>query len=225
MTRRIYMTARCPLGCEWWATPEVMARHVYGRLCGRRAWYRAHDHDEMLIERADAERLTRLGAAHLVRLDAAQERDERHYVRVGISDGAALRSPLPEVPVRVWWKVVRVLVDGELAADVLADAMTSDGFDSLAPVGLLERCRPCAECGEVVLDVGQHQRLSSRCRWSAAANKVNDLWVEGCRDPWTISGGAPLTWSALRASSWRTRLKVVEFPRFNAVLLVDSRLQ
>jgi hypothetical protein len=174
----------------------------------------------MLIERADAERLTRLGAAHLVRLDAARDRNERHYVRVGISDGAALRSPLPEVPVRVWWKVVRVLLEGELAADALADAMTADGFDALAPVGLLERCRPCPECGEVVLDLGQHQRLSSRCRWSAAANRVNEMWVAGYRDPWTIPGGAPLTWSELRASSWRKGVRVVEFPRFNAVLVV-----
>ncbi|MGQ0826548.1 MAG: hypothetical protein ACT4OX_16225 [Actinomycetota bacterium] len=201
----------------------ISPRHTYGKYCGRRAWYRGHAHDEVLIERRDAERLAKLGAAHLVRFEATRGRDPRHYLRIGINDGAALRSPVPDVPVRVWWKIVRALLDGELAGDLLSKAMTADGFSALAPADLLERCRPCHECGEVVLDLGQHQRLSSRCRWSAAANRVNELWVGGYRDPWTVRGGAPLTWSELRASSWRKRLTVVEFRRFNAALVTRER--
>jgi hypothetical protein len=219
MTRRIYMTARCPLGCEWWAPPEVMTRHVDSRHCPRRAWFRAV-RDEVLVERRDAERLAALGAGHLLRLNAARDTDpSRHYLRGAIRDGAALHSPMLDVPARAWWKVVRAFLDGEGCTVLVEKAMTPEGFAELVPVGLVESCRPCPECGEFVLDRTQHQRSSSRCRCCAPANRVREFWSAGYRDPWTIIGGAPLTWTELRASSWRKKLVVVEFPKWNAVLL------
>src|SRR4051794_295646 len=185
MTRRMYMTARCPFGCEWWAPPEVMCRHVASRRCPRRAWYRTV-RDEVLVERDDAERLTTLGAGRLLRLDAARDHDPAsHYLRGGLREGAALHSPIRDVPVRVWWKVVRAFLVGEAADELVATAMTPEGFAALAPAGLLERCRPCSECGELVLDQIQHQRASSRCRCCVPANRVKEFWSAGYRDPWT----------------------------------------
>jgi len=219
MTRRIYMTARCPLGCEWWAPPEVMARHVDSRGCPRRAWYRTV-RDEVLIERRDAERLTALGAGHLLRLNAARDQDRAsHYLRGALREGAALHSPMLDIPARVWWKVVRVFLDQDSCALLLAQSMTPEGFVELMPSGLLESCRPCPECGEFVLSRTQHQRSSSRCRCCVPANRVREFWSAGYRDPWTIIGGAPLTWTELRASSWRKKLVIVEFPKWNAILL------
>jgi hypothetical protein len=219
MTRRIYMTARCPFGCEWWAPPEVMSRHVLSRRCPRRAWYRTV-RDEVLVERDDAERLTSLGAGHLLRLNAARDQDPAsHYLRGALREGAALHSPMVNVPARVWWKVVRAFLDGEDGGELVASAMTPEGFAALSPVGLLESCRPCPECGEFVLNRMQHQRSSSRCRCCVPANRVREFWASGYRDPWTIIGGAPLTWTELRASSWRKKLVVVEFPKWNAILL------
>jgi hypothetical protein len=224
MTRRVYMTARCPLGCEWWAPPEVMARHVDSQRCPRRAWYRTV-RDEVLVERDDAERLTALGAGHLLRLDAARDQDPAsHYLRGAIREGAALHSPMPHIPARVWWKVVRAHLDDEGRAAVVARAMTPEGFAELMPSGLLESCRPCPECGAQVLNRMQHQRSNSRCRCCVPANRVREYWSAGYRDPWTIIGGAPLTWSALQAASWRKNLVVVEFLNWNAVLVRSPRV-
>src|ERR1700688_512324 len=137
MTRRIYMTARCPLGCEWWAPPEVMARHVDSRGCPRRAWYRTV-RDEVLVERDDAERLTSLGAGHLLRLNTARDQDPAsHYLRGALREGAALHSPMVDVPARVWWKVARAFLDDEDCALLIAQAMTPEGFADLMPSGLL----------------------------------------------------------------------------------------
>lgn len=217
------MTARCPLGCEWWAPPEVMARHVYNRRCPGRAWFRNEHHDEVLIEHRDGQRLEELDAGELLewhRISGERLLDGKQpYLRIGIHNGAVLHSPLPDVPVRVWWKVVRPLLDVSGARALVARAATEDGFATLAPPGVLDRCQPCPECGEIVLGVAQHQKRSTRCRAATAANHVRDLWTAGYRDPWTIPGGAPLTWTELQVARWRKRVEVVEFPRWNAVLL------
>src|SRR5207237_8609703 len=75
----------------------------------------------------------------------------------------------------------------------------------------------------LVVNVSQHGQSNRRCRTAAAANTVSGLWESGYRDPWTVPGGAPLTWSELQASRWRKQVVIVEFPKWNAVLLRRSQ--
>jgi hypothetical protein len=120
----------------------------------------------------------------------------------------------------VWWYVVKPrLLESDDAHAVVAYAMTDDGFTALAPDDLADRLVTCGSCGDIVIDVAQHQRSSRRCKMAGAANRVNGLWHAGYRDPWTIPGSAPLTWSELRSSRWRKQLAVVEFPKWNSVLV------
>ncbi|MDP9336305.1 MAG: hypothetical protein M3Q30_23740 [Actinomycetota bacterium] len=226
MTRPTYLTARCTRGCETWAPPEEMERHVRDKRCNGRAWFRGVERT-MLLDANWARMLRASGGEALLdfeRMKAYRTRDARRpHLPLSVQFGAVLASPVERVTARVWWYVVKPrLLTGEDPHAVVACAMTDDGFTALAPADLADRLVTCGSCGDVVIGLSQHQRSSRRCRMASAANRVNELWHAGYRDPWTIRGSAPLTWSELRASRWRKHLAVVEFPKWNAVLVVSS---
>jgi hypothetical protein len=223
LTRPIYMTARCTRGCEMWAPPEEMERHVREKRCNERAWFRCVE-QTILLNARSARTLRESGGEALLdfeRMDAYRTRDARRpHMPLSVQYDAVLTSPLESVAARVWWHVVKPhLVEGDDTKAIVARAMTDNGFAALAPTDLPDRLVACGSCGDVLIDVDRHQRSSHRCKMAAAANRVTKLWPAGYRDPWTIPCGAPLTWTQLRTSRWRSHLVAVEFPSWNAVLV------
>jgi hypothetical protein len=223
LTRPIYLTARCTRGCEMWAPPEEMERHVRDKRCNGHAWFRGVE-QTMLLDTRWARLLRASGGETLLdfeRMQAYRTRDARRpHLPLSVQFGAVLASPVDGVTARVWWYVLKPhLLTCDDARAVVARAMTDDGFTALAPADLANRLVACGSCGDVVIDLAQHQRSSRRCKMAAAANRVIELWHAGFRDPWTVPGSAPLTWTELRASRWRKQLAVVEFPKWNAVLV------
>lgn len=206
-----------------WAPPEEMERHVRDKRCSGHAWFRGVQRT-MLLDARSSRLLQESGGEALLdfeRMEAYRTRDARRpHMPLSVQFGAVLASPVEGVTARVWWYVVKKphLLESEDPHSVVVRAMTDDGLAALAPAGLSDRLVSCQFCGDVVIDVAQHQRSSRRCKMAAAADRVNELWNAGYRDPWTMPGGAPLTWSELRASRWRKQLAVVEFPKWNAVL-------
>jgi hypothetical protein len=120
----------------------------------------------------------------------------------------------------VWWHLVKHRLDTERSTDeVIAAALDPASFAAWLGDDRSPRFVECEHCGEVVVGVELHQRVSSRCRAARAANRVNELWALGYRDPWTAVERPPLSWNELRAARWRHRTALVELPRANAVLL------
>lgn len=227
MTRPIYLTARCTRGCETWAPPEVMERHVRDKRCKGHAWFRGVE-QTILLDARHSRLLQTHGADELLdfeHMEAYRTRDARRpHLPLSVQFGAVLASPIEGVTARVWWYVVKPrLLESEDPRAVVARAMTNDGFADLAPDNLGERLITCPSCGDVVIGVEQHQRSSRRCRTAAAANRVNELWQYGFRDPWCAADTPPLTWAELQPARWRHGLELVPFPRWTAVLIAPTQ--
>lgn len=227
MTRPVYLTARCTRGCETWAPPEVMERHVRDKRCNGHAWFRGVE-QTILLDARYARLLQANGADELLdfeHMEAYRTRDARRpHLPLSVQFGAVLNSPIEDVTARVWWYVVKPhLLDNEVPHAVVARAMTNDGFADLAPDDLADRLVTCASCGDVVIGLGQHQRSSRRCRTAAAANHVNELWRQGFRDPWRAADKPPLTWAELQPARWRRRIELVAFPKWVAVLIAPTQ--
>ena len=175
MTRRIYLTARCTRGCEIWAPPEVMERHVRERRCNGRPWFRGVE-QTMLLEARYARFLEASGGAELLdfeHMEAYRTRDAlRPHLPLAVQYGAVLTSPIDGVTARVWWYVVKPhLLDSAQPDAIVARAMTNDGFTELAPDDLCNRVLTCSRCGDLVINLVQHQQSNRRCRMAAAANE------------------------------------------------------
>lgn len=223
MTPSMYLTARCPRGCERWGTPESIERHVHDRRCRGVAWFR-RPVVATLIEPEYAKLIQGTEAVELVVPWASTDVDHRDrptsHRPYAVYGGARLRSPIVAVPPRVWWLVVKHHLNVDVSVqEVVNRAMTADGFASLVPDGFLERFSECPVCGELVANVAFHRRSNNRCRATAAANRVLDLWEIGYRDPWTAPDHPPLSWAELQVVRWKRRIAVVELPRRNAVLI------
>lgn len=231
MTRPIYLTARCTRGCETWAPPEVMERHVRDKRCNGHAWFRGVE-QTILLDARCARLLQTYGADELLdfeHMEAYRTRDARRpHLPLSVQFGAVLASPIAGVTARVWWYVVKQhVVEGEDPQAVVVSAMTNDGFAGLAPDDLADlapddladRLVTCASCGDIVIGLEQHQRSSRRCRTAGAANRVNELWQQGRRDPWRAADKPPLTWAELQPARWRRRIELVPFPKWTAVLI------
>jgi hypothetical protein len=91
--------------------------------------------------------------------------------------------------------------------------------------GRLEDPEPfvvCDDCGDTVEQrgLGAHHARNTRCRWAHAAREVRHLWDDGCRDPFSLGGDTPLSWTELNQTvRWRTRVRTVPSPHWTAVLL------
>ena len=223
MSRHVYLTARCTRGCELWGTPEVIARHVDERRCRGLAWFRKQP-DTVLIGARYARLLEGSIAAHLLRHFNDTAVRPSAYRPYEVRNGAGVRSPIDGIEPRVWWLCVKAYLDADIAADeVLALALDAASFDNLMPDDHLASFQRCNECGELVVEIHKHQTMSSRCRIAAGANRVNELWARGYRDPWTATDHPPTTWTELRTARWKPRVAVVELPHANAVLIAPAR--
>ncbi|MGE3325173.1 MAG: hypothetical protein AB7N61_07205 [Acidimicrobiia bacterium] len=222
MTRSLYLTARCTLGCELWGTPTTIAQHVRERRCRGLAWFR-RPIDTVLIEPGYLRILERTTASHLVtpyRKTEGADPKARWRIPFDVWAGGQLRSPVPGVPARVWWLAVKPYLDAGVPADEVLDlAIEPRSFNDLMPEDHLEQFTICPVCGETVAKLAAHQRTSSRCRNAAAANRVLELWNLGHRDPWTATDKPPLTWADLQLVRWKRRVTLVEYPKHNAVLI------
>jgi hypothetical protein len=106
-----YMTARCPLGCDWWSIPPAVDRHVRSGNCKTRPW--AHDRGgELLIAGDDHARACVLALVppHLKRPATLGDRATRplacdRIVRDAVGAGTVLTAPFPDIPVRRWLEV------------------------------------------------------------------------------------------------------------------------
>ncbi len=227
MTRPIYLTARCTRGCETWAPPEVMERHVRDKRCNGHAWFRGVE-QTVLLDAPYARLLQANGADELLdfeHMEAYRARDARRpHLPLAVQFGAVLASPIEGVTARVWWYVVKQrLLEGKDPQSLVTSAMTNDGFAGLAPDDLTDRLVACPSCGDTVIGVEQHQRSSRRCQTAAAANRVDDLWRHGFRDPWRAADKPPLTWGELQPARWRHRIELVPFPKWTAVLIAPTQ--
>jgi hypothetical protein len=200
-----------------------MERHVREKRCRGKAWFRGVE-QTMLLDASNARLLEECGGGDLLdfeHMEAYRSTDARRpHLPLVVQYGAVLRSPIEGITARVWWYVVKttLLVDDD-PKRVVERALTPDGFAELTPNDLWARVVTCPHCDDLVINLSQHQQSNRRCRMARAANRVVELWSDGYRDPWTVPGGAPLTWSELKASRWRKRLVVVEFPKWNAVVV------
>lgn len=226
MTRPIYFTARCTRGCETWAPPEVMERHVRDNRCNGHAWFRGVE-QTVLLDARYARLLQANGAGELLdfeHMEAYRTRDARRpHLPLSVQFGALLASPIEGVTARVWWYVVKPhLLENVDPQSLVASAMTNDGFGDLVPDDLADRLVTCPSCGDIVIGLEQHQRSGRRCQTAAAANRVNELWQDGLRDPWRAADKPPLAWAELQAARWRRRIELVPFPKWTAVLIAAT---
>ena len=224
MTGPVYKTARCPRGCENWAHPRAMAQHVEQHRCRGVAWFR-RPLDTVLIPAKYAMLIESSVAGHLLdtphrgHVDVAAQHFRPHVMEAA----AAQRSPIDGVSARVWWGAIKPYLDADIPPDEVLDlALRADSFLDLMPDDHLASFTRCPECGEEVQHLGRHQQMSRRCRTATAANRVQELWAAGYRDPWTAADRPPLVWGQLQIVRWKHRLVVVEFPQYNAVLIAPA---
>lgn len=222
MTRVLYLTARCSLGCELWGTPAQIERHVRDASCRRTAWFRRPQRS-VFIQPEYVALLQGTAAGNLITPHADRETADpadRWRMPYAVWAGGHLRSPLEDVEPRVWWLTVKPYLDaGVPPAEVVDLAVDRRSFENLMPEAHLEQFIGCPDCGELVVQVGRHRQASTRCRMARAANQVIGLWEGGYRDPWSATEKPPLLWGDLQVARWKHRLAVVEFPRNNAVLI------
>lgn len=130
-------------------------------------------------------------------------------------------SPILGVAPRRWSRVVLAAAARDGGVDI-ARVLDREAFAGLeAEVDQAELFAVCGRCSETVTRRGLvgHQRSSTRCRWTHAADEVRGLWADGWRDPFSVAG-TPLSWTELQTRAcWRSRLRTVRFPLWTAVLL------
>jgi hypothetical protein len=129
-------------------------------------------------------------------------------------------SPIIGVAPRRWSRVVLAAAARDGGVEI-GRVLDREGFAGLeAELGQPELV-VCGRCGETVTRRGLagHQRSSTRCRWTHAADEVHNRWGDGWRDPFSVAE-TPLSWTELQARKcWRSRLRTVRFPLWTAVLL------
>ncbi|MCC7077180.1 MAG: hypothetical protein IT198_08650, partial [Acidimicrobiia bacterium] len=90
-------------------------------------------------------------------------------------------------------------------------------------LGLVDRFASCTICGDDITPnrMKNHHKTNSVCRFLADTAEVRTLWNLGYRDPYLVRGdGVPITWTELTSRvAWRTRLHIVRFRLWTAVLI------
>jgi hypothetical protein len=216
VTRTHYLTARCPTGCECWLHPKAVDAHVrLGRCLGHR-WVDDAAGSAM-VAGVEAAVLLAVLPDYLVDLP---DRDGHAVTWLHGDRVVSFVSPILGVAPRRWSRVVLAAAARDGGVEV-ARVLDREGFAGLeAELGQPELV-VCGRCGETVTRRGLvgHQRSSTRCRWTHAADEVRDRWADGWRDPFSVAG-TPLSWTELQARAcWRSRLRTVRFPLWTAVLL------
>lgn len=229
MSKVHYLTARCPQGCETWLHPRAVWPHTEDpKRCRHHPWVDDLD-DNALIAAPLAHDVASVLPRHLVGRprfsgDRLLHPHPDDYLRIDVTAGIVVRSPVEGVRAQRW-AVVVAAAERDLGAGAIHKAITSDGFaeleQRLTEEGRLARC---PDCGDTTTAKGltQHRARNTPCRWRRAAEEVRRLWAEGWRDPFSVPG-APLKWGELNATvAWRRRVHVVPFPAWTAVVLRDG---
>lgn len=120
------------------------------------------------------------------------------YLRVGITTGVVVRSPLDMVTGRRWWAVLRAAAGHGASLD---PGCSLDDFLLIEQrLGLQDHFVRCEVCGDDLSRRGLkgHQRSNSVCRFLADVAEVAKFWDLGYRDPYKLQGeGVPITWTEL----------------------------
>ena len=225
MTRSLYLTARCTRGCEQLEHPRPSSGMFASD--GVEAW---PGFDDRSTRRSSSpstcaslsERMPLTSSLCISPLRARIPKSARISPSTsGRADNCAARSPAYRRG--CGGSPSGLNLDAGLPADEVIDlALEEASFRYLMPEGHREQFTSCPACGGTVMKLAMHQRTSTRCRTAAAANQVRDLWGLGHRDPWTAADRAPLTWVDLQLVRWRRRVILVEYPKYNAVLMAPA---
>ena len=143
----------------------------------------------------------------------------------GLVAGVVVESPVPAVTGRRWWTVLRAAHDQGWSTHL---ALESESFRHLEQqLGLVDHFASCTICSDDITPnrMKYHQQTNSVCRFLADTAEVRTFWKLGYRDPYLVRGdGVPITWTELNSRvAWRTRLHIVRFRLWTAVLISASK--
>jgi hypothetical protein len=223
-----YLTARCPYGCEVWLHPRAVAPHR-DRCAGHRWTDQRLPVTQIALfdEQADLARLI-CPPEQLQRPEFRGDRlrNPRPGMRLhgGLVAGVIVESPVPAVTGRRWWTVVRTSHEQGWSTDL---ALDPESFHHLEQqLGLVDRFASCTICGDDITPnrMKNHHKTNSVCRFLADTAEVRTFWKLGYRDPYVLQGdGVPITWTELNSRvAWRTRLHIVRFRLWTAVMVSAS---
>ena len=220
-----YLTARCPYGCEVWLHPRAVGPH--GDRCPVHRW----TDNRMPVtqvalsdQQADLARLI-CPPTQLLRPSFSGDRllNPRPGMRLhdSLVAGVVVQSPFPDITGRRWWTVLRAAHEQGWATD---PALDPDGFHHLEKqLGLVDHFASCAICGDDITPnrMKAHHKVNSVCRFLSDTAEVRTFWKLGYRDPYVLQNdGVPITWTVLNSRvAWRTRLHIVRFRLWTAVLI------
>jgi len=220
-----YLTARCPYGCEVWLHPRAVGPH--GDRCPGHRW----TDNRMPVtqvalsdQQADLARLI-CPPTQLLRPSFSGDRllNPRPGMRLhdSLVAGVVVQSPFPDITGRRWWTVLRAAHEQGWATD---PALDPDGFHHLEKqLGLVDHFASCAICGDDITPnrMKAHHKVNSVCRFLSDTAEVRTFWKLGYRDPYVLQNdGVPITWTVLNSRvAWRTRLHIVRFRLWTAVLI------
>ncbi|GAC1373508.1 MAG: hypothetical protein NVS1B12_17160 [Acidimicrobiales bacterium] len=195
--------------------PQAVAAHALER-CARLPWVDDGIGDQVFASGEEMSAVRALLPDHLVDVP-----DHGGAVRRWLheSEVVSFRSPFPGVAPRRWSQVAAAALTLGVSGGALLDCEQFRAIE--ADLLLTGRLRVCDRCAATVQlnGLAVHKATNARCRWIVAAERVNGLWDDGWRDPFSLPG-VPLAWSELQArASWRRRVATVRFPRWIAVLV------
>ena len=225
MTKCEYLTARCPTGCEVWLHPKAVTPHE--TRCPGHPWTdRRRPASEFLLGDEAADQARQLCPAEYLRepefsSDRILNPRPGMYLRVGITTGIVVRSPLDTITGRRWWAVLRAAAEQGRPFD--PGGSVDDFLEVEQFLGLQGNFVRCIVCGDDVKPRGlkAHRRSNSVCRYLADIAEVQQYWALGYRDPYRLQDdGVPITWTELnQRACWRNRLHIVRFRLWTAVLI------
>lgn len=224
--RSTYLTVRCPTGCEAWLHPKAVHQHLAGR-CRGHPWVEdlpdtaviPEPYTELILSAIDDTLVSVVPPDRSGRVDPSDGR-VRNQPRPH-KGTRRIQSPIEGIKARRWL-LVAVAAAERWGDDGVRTALDPQRFQDLeGELVAPESYNDCPICGTFVStrSLRTHQRTSANCLWRHAASEVQDAWLDGWRDPWSIPG-APLTWSELTSTAaLRRSLRTITFPRWIAVLL------
>lgn len=220
-----YLTARCPYGCEVWLHPRAVGPH--GDRCPGHRW----TDNRMPVtqvalsdQQADLARLI-CPPTQILRPTFSGDRllNPRPGMRLhdSLVAGVVVQSPFPDVTGRRWWTVLRAAHEQGWDTD---PTLHPGRFHHLEEqLGLVDHFASCAICGDDITPnrMKAHHKTNSVCRYLSDTAEVRTFWKLGYRDPYVLRDeGVPITWTELNSRvAWRTRLHIVRFRLWTAVLV------
>lgn len=216
-----YMTARGPLGCDWWSIPPAVDRHFRSGKCKRRPWALGGG-GELLIAGDD---YARAGVLALVPAQpkrpatlgdrAARPLARDRIVRDAVGAGTVLTSRFPGIPARRWLEVADAALR-RIGPAVMAEVLDHGRFaEREQTLGTAEGFVSCPLGGDWLQEGGLigHQRSSTRCPLLVAHREVEAAWAQGWRDPWSFATTCARGLRRLSRGRWRSRIRTVEYPQ------------